>query len=77
MADEAQGAIEQMVRRAAVCITGFHELDCARCGADQLHALRMDQRRRNGHPERQGKPRQRKASKQTGVAQGIHGANYR
>ena len=44
----------------------------AAAGADQFHGLRFDQRRGDGHPEREHEPRQHEACEELGAAQGLH-----
>ena len=76
----ADGCTQRTVQCVAGCgcvvITLRHQLHAARAGTDEVHALRMNDGRRNGHAHRQGKPHQHEAGDVEGVTQALHVSNY-
>ena len=70
----AQGAVERVTGHVLDTVDGLdEELDGTGARADQLHGLRMHQRRCHGHPHRHDKPRQHKADGPAPAAQGLQG----
>lgn len=72
----AEGAIQRMAGHFLGTLIGLdHGFDGARARTDQLHSLRVDQRRRHRHPDGQDKPRQHQAGEPTKATEGLQGSH--
>ena len=72
----AQRAIQRVARTSRFVIALHHQLHAASAGTDQVHAMRVDDGRCNGHAHRQHKPHQQEAGELEGVTQALHAWNY-
>jgi len=75
-ADHAQRAVQRVAGRSRRTVIAGHQLDRTASGTDQLHGLRLDDRRSDGHAEREREPHQHEAGKEVGAAQSLHALDY-
>jgi hypothetical protein len=65
-----------MSRVFATLVRFYQHFGHASTRANQLHGLRIDQRRGNSGTDGQCKPHQHEAGETVSIAQGLHGSDY-